>query len=454
MKKALFGSFVTLLVTCFLGQVQAAGELKAGVAKVVITPRQNIWLAGYASRTAPADGKLQDLFAKCVAFEDETGARSILVTTDLLGLPRATATNVAGLVQQRFGVPRERLILSFSHTHSGPVLSGDRLVDMYGLDPIQQGLVGEYTASLPGLLLEVIGRALEGLEPCRVEWGIGEATFAGNRRTYTTNGMSGGYNPIGPVDHDVPVLKITRQADQALKAVVHGYACHNTTLQGQQFCGDYAGYSQAYLEQRLAGAVALFVAGCGADANPHPRGAVAQAQQYGEELGAAVLGVLRQKLTSVHGPIQAAFEEIPLAFAPAPSRAEIERKLTDSNVYEQRRARRLLQTLDEQGALPASYPYPVQFWRFGDGLQVPVLGGEVVVDYALRLKHEFGRSSTWAVGYANDFMAYIPSLRVLREGGYEGGGAMLYFGHHGPWASAVEDDIWRSVQRLAAQTRR
>jgi hypothetical protein len=144
-----------------------------------------------------------------------------------------------------------------------------------------------------------------------------------------------------------------------------------------------------------------------------------------------------------------AFEEIPLAFSPGPSRDEIEKQLDSINVYEQRRARQLLQKLDEHGALPAVYPYPVQFWRIGNSLQIPVLAGEVVVDFALRLKHDLGRKSTWVIAYANDFVAYIPSIRILREGGYEGGGSMVYFGHHGPWAPSIEPDILNTIHRIS-----
>ena len=426
---------------------QAAGELKAGAGKVVITPEHDMWMAGYAARTEPSQGKVQDLYAKALAFEDETGARSVLVTTDLLGLPRSVVSRLAEAAQARFDLPRERLMVTFSHTHCGPVIGGDRLVDMYGLSDEQQGLVDDYAATLPDRLLAAIGEAIGRLEPCRAEWGVGRATFAVNRRQYTTNGVVGGVNPIGPVDHDVPVLKVSRP-DGVVLAVVHGYACHNTTLQLQQFCGDYAGYSQAFLEEKFPHAVALFVAGCGADANPHPRRTLLLARQYGEELGAAVLGVLRQNLVALRGPIKAKFEEIPLRFSAPPSRLEIEKQLTADNVYERRRAKRLLTVLDEEGALPTSYPYPIQFWRFGDHLMMPALGGEVVADYSLRLKHELGRNRTWVIAYANDFVAYIPSLRVLREGGYEGGDSMVYFGHHGPWAPPVEEDIIRSVHRL------
>jgi len=76
------------------------------------------------------------------------------------------------------------------------------------------------------------------------------------------------------------------------------------------------------------------------------------------------------------------------------------------------------------------------------------LGGEVVVDYALRLKRELSPHTTWVAGYANDVMAYIPSRRVLLEGGYEGGGAMVYYGLPSAWTVEVEKQI---VARVRSQ---
>lgn len=427
--------------------VRGAGEMKVGVGKVVITPTQAMWLAGYAARTKPSEGKLHDLYAKALAFEDETGARTVLVTSDLIGVPAALVKDTANRARAKFQLPRERLMVTVSHTHSGPVLQ-DRLQHMYGLDETQTRLLTEYSKTLPDLFLQAITSALNDLQPCRVEWGVGRAGFAVNRRKYTLGGVINAGNPIGPVDHDVPVLKISR-ADGSIKAVLHGYACHNTTLSQQEFSGDYAGFAQVYLEAKLPGATALFVCGCGGDANPLPRGTVELAEKYGAELAEAVLSVARQPLTELQGPIRVAFKEVSLALSPPPTRAGVENQLQDSNVYIQRRAKLLLKTLDEQGALPTAYPYPVQAWQFADGMQMIALGGEVVVDYSLRLKHELGRDRTWVIAYANDVCAYMPSLRVLREGGYEGAESMIYYGHHGPWAPTIEENIVRTVHELA-----
>ena len=109
--------------------------------------------------------------------------------------------------------------------------------------------------------------------------------------------------------------------------------------------------------------------------------------------------------------------------------------------------------MDENGSLDSTYPYPVQAWTLGDDLLWIFLGGEVVVDYSLRIKRNLGTRNTWVAAYCNDVMAYIPSLRVLKEGGYEGGGAMLYYGHPAPWSEKVEDQVISGVLNVVKPLR-
>ena len=100
------------------------------------------------------------------------------------------------------------------------------------------------------------------------------------------------------------------------------------------------------------------------------------------------------------------------------------------------------------GRLPASQAEPVQVWTFGPDLTLVALGGEVVVDYAVRLAREFPDRRIWVAGYSNDVFGYVPSRRVLREGGYEGGDAMIYYGRPGPFTEDVEEIIVRECHRL------
>ncbi len=423
-------------------------KFKAGVAVKVITPQEPMWMAGYSARNKPAEGKLQDLYVKALALEDQTGRKLVLVTSDLLGFPRELSEAVAADVKQRTGLARERLMLTVSHTHCGPVLRGS-LSDMYELSPAQLKQVNSYTDQLRSWVAETVVAALADMRPARLAIGKGTARFAVNRREPTPKGIINGYNPKGPVDHDVPALRV-ETGEGKLWAVVFGYACHNTTLQSYQWCGDYAGFAQAELEKKHPGLQALFWIGCGADANPLPRGKVEQCQKYGRELADAVAGVLGGSLTPVKGAFAARYAVIELPFDTLPSKEMLAADLLSKNVAVRRRAARLLKTIENGGKIDDHYRYyPVQVWRLGHELVWVSLGGEVVVDYALRLKKELaGTEAVWITGYANDVMAYIPSVRVLKEGGYEGDSSMIYYGQPTKWAPPIEEKIVGKVHEL------
>jgi len=427
---------------------------KAGVARVRITPEKSVWMTGYASRKKPSEGTLQDLYARVLALEAASGGRAVLVTTDILGFPAPVAAEVADRCRKRYGLERDRLMLTSSHTHGGPAVRGlVRAISSLYMTAEQERDVEDYTRRFAAEVTAAVGQALADLRPARLSFGLGAAPFAVNRRKKTDKGYVIDANPDGPVDHDVPVLRVDGE-DGRLRAVVFLYACHNTTLGGDiyQFHGDYAGFAEAALEERHSGATAMFIMGCGGDCNPHPRGTVELARQYGQSLADAVDKVLAGSLRPAQGRLRAAWGAAALPFGPPPTREDLKTEAEDpKNPFKQLHARRLLEALDRDGRLPESYPCPVQAWRLGDELTIVALSGEVVVDYSLRLKKELGPEGLWVAAYCNDVFAYVPSRRVLEEGGYEGGGAMVYYGHPGPFAPEVEETLIRKVRELAAR---
>jgi len=375
------------------------------------------------------------------------GRRAVLVTLDLCGIGRDVSDRVRDQIKTRHGLDRDPIVLACSHTHSGPVV-GHNLLTMYHLNDEQQRVIAEYTQFLETSIVNVAGQALERLADAQLGWGAGRCDFAVNRRANREPDVPDLRRRLalqGPVDHDVPVLRAAR-ADGTLVAVVFGYACHCTVLDGHKFCGDYAGFAQIELETRHPGAQALFVAGCGGDQNPIPRRALELAARYGKELAESVDNELAGPLQPIAGPLGSSYEETALAFAALPTRTQIEQDATSSNFYVASRAKHLLATIARRGSFDPTYPYPVQVWRLG-GLDWIFLGGEVVVDYALRAKRNRSSSHTWVSAYCNDVMAYIPSKRVLKEGGYEGGGAMLCYGLPTSWSDEVEEAIIAAVAR-------
>jgi hypothetical protein len=434
----------------------APQNFTAGAASTVITPEQPMWMSGYAARNKPSEGKVHDLRAKALALQDFQGTRLVIVTVDLLGIPRQLRDRLEEKANRLYNLPPEYLMLNASHTHCGPVIKerkdsiyGDHF---YGLSPEQIEQSHQYVKFLEQKILKLIGCAIDNLAPAKISYTHARAGFAMNRRLKTEHGYRISPNPDGPVDHDVPVLRID-SPDGKLRALLFGYACHSTTLSFYEFCGDYPGFAQLYLEEAHPDITAMFIAGCGGDQNPYPRRTLELTQQHGRALANGVETALLAQPSPVRGPIRSALDAVILDFAEPPTREQLQQHLQSDNKYERRHAKVLLNELDQTGKIRKTYPYLVQVIQFGDDLTMVALSGEVVVDYSLRLKDELAGPHIWVAGYSNDVFGYLPSLRVLREGGYEGGGAMRYTSFPGPFAPSVEELVINKVHSLVEKVR-
>lgn len=433
---------------CFAKEASAdANSWKAGISRVVITPEKPMWMSGYASRGKPAQGKVHDLWAKALLMQDATGARSVIITLDLVGIDRGVAKAITDRLKSQCGLNRSEISLCTSHTHSGPVV-GTNLSAMYFYDEMQSRLVQEYSEVLPVKIAGLVADAIKKLEPVTISYGVGETTFAVNRRNNKEAAVPKLREEgklVGPVDHEVPVLFV-RNAKQELKGILFGYACHATVVSLYDWSGDWPGYAQIEIEKDFPGVTAMFVAGCGADQNPIPRRKVELGEKYGRMTADAVKIVAEKKLTPLCGAITTEYKEIDLPFSQLPTKKEFEADLSSSNRYLVGRAKKLLANWDDDAGLSKTYPYPIQTVKLGD-LAIVILGGEVVVDYSIRLKADLGLEHLWVAGYCNDVMSYIPSRRVLSEGGYEGATSMIYYGMPTVWAPELEEMIVKEVDR-------
>lgn len=447
--------------------VAAAGEAapaappwRAGVATRNITPGGPIWMGGYANRAAPSTGADSEIFAKALALDDLRGGRVVLVTLDLLGVPAGLRSFAEQEGARRFGLRPAEILLNASHTHSAPLVTPDRLVlerlFRRVATPADVEAVGAYERFLRQTVIELMGASLEARAPARLEYSQARAGFAMNRRRPEANGrFSNNPNPAGPVDHDVPVLKVSG-ADGKVRALLFGYACHNTTLGGGRISGDYAGHAQLDLETVYPGATALFLMGCGGDQNPYPRGKMVPGQttedlarQHGRALANAVHTALAARLRPIPGPLHNAYDHALLPYEPL-SREKLATYTAATHspgVVE--RAQALLRA-QERGETPPPLACPVQVLQFGRDLTLVAIAGEVVVDYSLRLKRELqGDAAIWVAGYSNDVFGYLGSRRVIEEGGYEGIDANIrLLNHPGRFAPGAEDAVIAKVHEL------
>jgi hypothetical protein len=440
----LLGAFCTTLLR------GAESFVPVGAARADVTPELPIQLAGYQQRTTEATRVVAPLHVRALAIGSDADGPVVLVTAEVIAMSEALSDAVAIAVRAKHpGIPRERIAVCATHQHNGPAIAGT-IPFMFSRDlpaDVTQRLE-KFTAMLREKMIAVTLAALADRRPARLAWAQGQAEFAVNRRLIV-DGKHTGYKstPGGPVDHALPVLRAV-DADGAVRAVLVNYACHCTVLKGgENFVhSDWAGDAATRLEAAHPGAVALVAIGCGADSDPQPRG-LPEVATHGKTVANEVARLFAGEMKPVGRVTSAKFQVIEIPLARTVSRAELEERLKEKQNVAYAAAQ-FLKQLDAGRPLPASIRYPVQAWVFGSDLAMVFLGGEVVADYALRLKRELGASRIWVNAYANHVPCYIPSTQVLAEGGYEAELAMDYYGLPTRLAPDVEERIVHTVHGL------
>ncbi len=455
MKKQLFliSFFILLppLLQCIHGKSHAdVPTWKAGVEAMVITPQEPVWMGGYSSRTTPTDKKVHDLWAKALYLEDAGKRGSLIITYDLVGLSKTVSDRIKDDLFEKMGLSKAQIILNCSHTHSGPVTSGN-LINIYPIDSENLEVVDQYTEWLREQLVALAVKAKQNAEPAKVFSQNGTVRFQVNRRKNMESELTNLTELKGPNDYSVPVLKVEDKQGN-IKAIVFGYACHPTVLNGYEWCGDYPGFAQVELEKLYPGAKALFFQGAGADQNPLPRRSIPLAKQYGKELAAAVERVISEPMRELQPQLETAYSEITLEMENPPGEAELERLKKEYTIdYYIRWAESMLVKLRKGEKLPSAYSYPVQVWQLGDQTII-ALGGELMISYAIRLKEILGED-IFVMGYSNDVTGYIPSdAELATKWGEEIESSHFEFDLPAKWKPGLEKKIIDEVVNLVNQT--
>lgn len=435
MKFILLSMFLTPLA------LLAADSRQVGAASVDITPDYPVRLSGYGGRRLPNTGISQHIYAKALAIGSDEEGPAVLVTVDNCGVPASMRDEVLRRLGTKSQVSGERFAICSSHTHCAPMLIGV-LPNLFSMDIPAEHLpaIERYTRELTANIEKVALAALADRKPATLAWSVGKVGFAANRRAF----------PLKPIDHDLPVLRATG-ADGKVRAIFTSYACHCTTIGIDEIHGDWAGCAQEALQREFPGAIALTALGCGADQNPNPRRTMELVKQYGEDLGAEAKRLALGEMKPLNGLVKCNTKQIELAFGTLPTREEWQKLSESKTPAIAYHAKKNLARLDRGEKIPTHLPYLVQTWSFGGDLAMVFLPGEITVDYSLRIKREFDRARMWVNGYANDVPCYVPSRRVLDEGGYEGAGAMVYYDRPTKFAPDVEERIMKAVHEVTPQ---
>ncbi|MDD4869746.1 MAG: DUF4838 domain-containing protein [Kiritimatiellae bacterium] len=424
--------------------------LRVGLARVCITPEKPMWLHGYATkpRFRPSEGKLNDLYAQAMAIADARGERAVLITVDLCILRGAEAKTLFDRLTKKTGLQRRQLLVNFSHTHSGPII-GTSDLNRYPMSTEDQQTTIDYTLRLYDQIADLAQAALADLKPATLAWGTGRSSFVRNRRLYKEDGS---YRGMGPnankhVDDIVPALRVNTPEGK-LRAIVFGCACHPVTLgDSLKISGDYVSFAKEKIESDNPGVQAMFVQGCGADANSDPRcgpEAEKNVRLHGENLAAEVCKIVQGPLKPVRGPLKVKFSEVDLPLKPAPPSAELA-KMSGVMAYN---AKRILTAIERGEPLPSHHKHPLALWQFGEDLIFVALSGEVVSGYVPLIKQALGAGNLWIAGYSNEIDGYLPDATIVAEGGYEARGLVADIGFY---SAEAEKTLVKAVQDLRNQ---
>ncbi|MCC6491583.1 MAG: hypothetical protein IT424_01020 [Pirellulales bacterium] len=406
-------------LTVLVGASACAQTGYFGTATISINPTTPVMLSGYAFRSSLPESTAiqQNIVAQAAAFG--MGAETaLLVTVDCTGVPDNVIDPLALALSADYGIAPERIVVSSTHSHSCPHVAG-YLSNLFDppLSAVEQQHVNRYTQELTAHLEEVAGQALANRTPGhQFAWGSGSVGFAENRRGTIE----------APVDHDLPVM-LVRDSIGAPQAIIASYASHAVTLNAADnvVSGDWPGYAREAIEAMYPGATAMIMIGAAGDSNPSPAGTPAVAQSHGQSIADEVRRLIDGRLLAPVSQDLAAFHsEIELDYAT---------RLEPGDPSSARLA-----------PGPASAMYGVTSWTFGKDLAMVFMEGEVVVDYSLRLKQELG-DKLWLNAYSNDVQGYIPSERILFEGGYEADSSTYYYAVPGRFAHGLEDKIVAAV---------
>ena len=438
--------FFCLTTICHSNQGDSLESVFIGSSKTDITPNFPVVLAGYGGRTKEFEGVDAALWARCLVIGKDDPA--VLVVVDNCGITKEIRSKLAQRISE-FGVSEKNLVVSATHTHNAPSLRGYAPILWAGrTSPEQEKRIDKYTSLLIDKMESIVIEALKNQELMKLSWSRGAVRFGGNRRVIRNGKWSGfGFQRNGPVDHSLPVM-VARDLEGNTRVVWSNYACHCTTIGGRNhISGDWAGYANEMIEKEFKSALSLMTIGCGADVGPQPSGGLGDAKSHGLSIAKEVKNLLGKKMIPLPGvtSITNSVTKLPLV-KPLPRKHWESQKSLGG--FQGELANAMLNEIESLGKISSVVEYPIHSWKFGDQLAMVFLAGEVVVDYSVRLNAELDWKRLWISAWSNDMPGYIPSKRVLKEGGYEAEFSQVYYGLPGPYLPEVEDTVVNAVTDL------
>ena len=424
--------------------------MQAGFGRVNISPPIGTRMFGWGDRDADhgCEGVRDDLFVRAL-WVSQDGQEMLILGFDLLFFSREIADRLRGAIGRRFGLAPRQILLNTSHTHNGPTTGTWSFAQFSSID-------GLYLDSVEQAILDACSIARKSTRPVTVHAGEAFCDIAVNRRNIDESGIvNWGPNPGGVTRRNLPVCLLKDSDDQAV-CLLFSVSCHPSTVGSFMISADYPGTAMALIDTHLGSECSMFLQGVGGDtkvksfAGKNEFGSTWEdADEAGKSVAKAVITLLDSGLLPVEPDLYSSELEICFTMTPVPNQNHFEELVRNPDTNELIRlwAQRMIDLLNRGIALPESIPVTLHGVRFGKGLRLVGLEGEVVAELGDLIHNCFGSGVTFPMGYTDGCQLYIPTTKMLDEGGYEVD-SFYEYGWPAQLASGIEDTIVVGLQRL------
>lgn len=399
-------------------------DLKAGVAKVNITPPIGIPLGGYKAREGPATGIHDPLHAVVIVFDDGEN-RAAIISLDIIQISQLVGDSIRNAIEKATGIQGEYVIINASHTHASPWPETDIHYQ------------NEVIAKVAGATRIAKSR----LRPVSLGYGEGKIDFNTSRRFIDAEGKcQGKLNPKGLCDHRVKVLRIDDGDSLEPMAIIMHAVCHANVFRGAntEVSGDFPGIAKAFVERTFCNrTTAMFLQGCTGDIRPNLPDFGIEGSGYGRSGSEAditwcawTLGTEAVRVaTKLRVHEQLIQRERNLKIAAAMDILELDANAEKLKEITWPRDR----IVNGKCLIPIKVIKIGNFWFIG-------LPGEPVVEYGLKIEKEMaGLGKVFVMGYTTGDAGYIPVEHMFKEGGYEA---------QCPYTPSCEKEILNTVNQL------
>lgn len=416
--------------------------MEYSVSRVDITPVMDVFMDGYGARNGLSKGVHDSIYANSLLLKDN-GSSFLILSMDILSIKREKADEIKQKIAAKYGLSGQNILIHATHVHSGPALAAK----------LSRGCIEEYVKFFDEQVMKSVDMCFKDTKTGTLYYGEGETYIGMSRRQRAGGEVRLAPAPDVPVDRKLSVVVI-KDKNEKIAAVIFNCACHPATMGGDNYLisAEFPGVARKVIEESFPGSTSLFIQGACGDINP---AVISKGSEYrqayfsdvefsGKILANDVSQVIKYGLKKVEPSF--GFHIRSLTLPIGEYRMEYFREMAESGQEYRRKYGKYMLEKIEKGEETKEVKYDLGIIRLASNLKMITFEGEVCSEYGVWIREFEPLVNIMIAGYSNGHKSYLPTKRILHEGGYEATVTYCWAGYPGPYAENVQDIVLNAVK--------